>query len=289
MEGIGKSTFASRFPDPLFIDVEGGTAQMDVRRVEKPQTWDELIAIVNEVAATPDICKTLVIDTADWAEQLCVAHICKKHKQNSLEAFPYGRGYTILSEEFARFLSACDKVINAGINVAIVAHAKIRKFEQPDEMGAYDRWELKLTRQVAPLVKEWSDLLLFANYQTVVVTSETNIKKPSGGKRVMYANHHTTLDAKNRFGLPDVMGLDFANIAHLFSKSSPAEPNPIDRLRALMAEAGITETQLRNLVAERGYYARDVPVNTYSDSFLVTCIKNFAKIVHIIKEENNNV
>ena len=34
-EGIGKSTFASRFPDPLFIDTEGGTAQLDVRRIEK--------------------------------------------------------------------------------------------------------------------------------------------------------------------------------------------------------------------------------------------------------------
>lgn len=65
-EGIGKSTFASRFPDPLFIDTEGGTAQMDVRRVEKLQTWEELITIVNEVAATPDICKTLVIDRQSW-------------------------------------------------------------------------------------------------------------------------------------------------------------------------------------------------------------------------------
>lgn len=75
-EGIGKSTFASRFPDPLFIDTEGGTAQMDIRRIEKPQTWEELLADINEVAATPDICKTLVVDTADWAEQLCVAHVC---------------------------------------------------------------------------------------------------------------------------------------------------------------------------------------------------------------------
>ena len=33
-EGIGKSTFAADAPDPLFIDTEGSTVHMDVRRIE---------------------------------------------------------------------------------------------------------------------------------------------------------------------------------------------------------------------------------------------------------------
>lgn len=45
----------------------------------------------------------------------------------------------------------------------------MRKFEQPDEIGSYDRWEMKLTKNVAPLVKEWADMVLFANYKTFVV------------------------------------------------------------------------------------------------------------------------
>ena len=32
-EGIGKTTFAAAFPEPLFIDTEGGTSHMDVRRM----------------------------------------------------------------------------------------------------------------------------------------------------------------------------------------------------------------------------------------------------------------
>ena len=67
-EGIGKTTFSADAPDPLFIDTEGSTAHMDVRRIEKPESWDDLVATVKEVAQTPDICKTLVLDTADWAE-----------------------------------------------------------------------------------------------------------------------------------------------------------------------------------------------------------------------------
>ena len=206
-EGIGKSSLAACFPNPLFIDTEGGTAQMDVRRIDKPQSWEELLAIVQEVAATPDVCKSLILDTADWAEQLIVNFLCIKYKQNSIESFGYGKGYTYLAEEFTKLLNAFDRVITADIHVVITAHAKMRKFEQPDEMGAYDRWEMKLSKQVAPLLKEWCDLLLFCNYQTFVVTSENNTQKAQGGKRVMYTSHHPAWDAKNRVHLPEVLEL----------------------------------------------------------------------------------
>ena len=133
-EGIGKSTMASQFPDPLFIDTEGGTSHMDVNRIDRPASWPELLSIVQEVAKE-DVCKTLVIDTADWAEQLCTDYICQKYKQTSIESFGYGKGYTYLSEEFARLLSACDDVVASGKHVVITAHAKMRKFEQPDEQN----------------------------------------------------------------------------------------------------------------------------------------------------------
>ena len=125
--------------------------------------------MIREVAATPDVCKTLVIDTADWAEQMTIDYICAKYKQPGIESFGYGKGYTYLSEEFARLLAACDEVILSGKNVVITAHAKMRKQELPDEQGAFDRWELKLSKQTAPLLKEWPDALLFLNFKTLVV------------------------------------------------------------------------------------------------------------------------
>lgn len=290
-EGIGKTLLSAHAPNPLLMDIEDGSTQLDVHRISNIQSWEEAMAIIEEVAKTPGICETFVVDTVDRLEQLCIKYVCTKFKQNSLEAFPYGRGYNILGEEFTKFLTACDQVIAAGINVIIVAHAKMRKFEQPDEMGSYDRWELKLTRQVSPLIKEWSDLLLFANYQTVIVTSENNTRKPTGGKRVMYASHHPAWDAKNRFNLPDMMDLDFACIAHIFGKPAPApaEPKPIDQLRALMTEAGITDAQLQKVVASKGHYPADAAIDTYEEKFITGwCIKHFAAIKNMIKEDQNN-
>lgn len=112
------------------------------------------MVMVKEVAMTPDLCKTLVIDTADWAETLCTEFICRKFGQPGIESFGYGKGYSFLAEEFSKLLKFCNDVILSGKNVVITAHAKMRKQELPDEQGAFDRWELKLSKQTAPLLKE---------------------------------------------------------------------------------------------------------------------------------------
>lgn len=222
-EGIGKTTFASKFPDPLFIDTEGSTKKLNVKRLPKPTSWQMLIAEVQSVIQKR-FCKTLVIDTADWAERLCTEAICAKHGKSSVEEFGYGTGYTYVAEEWGRFLNLLQDVIDvANINVVLTAHAIIRKFEQPNEMGAYDRYELKLgkktTAQTAPLTKEWADMVLFANYKTfsVAVDDKGKKHKAQGGQRVMYTTHHPCWDAKNRDGLPEELPLDYSTIAHLFS------------------------------------------------------------------------
>lgn len=225
-EGIGKSTFASQFPDPIFIDAEGGTKQLDVRRLPRPTSWAMLLDEVAEVRKGNIPCTTLVLDTADWAEALCIQSICAKAKVDGLEGFGYGKGYVYAKEAFAKLLDELEEVVAGGRNVVVLAHAMIAKFEQPDAVGNYDRWQMKTTKQVAPLLREWCDMLLFANYKTVVEKSGSspNAKnKASGGRRVLYTTHHPCWDAKNRFGLSDELPLDYQAIAAIIpGKSAPA-------------------------------------------------------------------
>ena len=288
-EGIGKSTLAAMFPNPLFIDTEGGTAHMDVRRIDKPGTWTELMDVLNEVAITPDVCGSLIIDTADWAEQLAVSYVCAKYKKAGIEDFGYGKGHTYLAKEFAPFFRALDRIVGAGIHVVVTAHAKMRKFEQPDEMGAYDRWEMKLSKQVAPLFKEWCDMLLFLNYQTYVVTTENKSTKAQGGKRVMYTSHHPCWDAKNRHGLEEVLDLDYEQIAHIFEKgdSKPKE-RALVKLRQLMEQEEITDEELRRVVAAKSRYEEGTPLEEYPDSFITGWVmKYWTQITDVIKASRN--
>lgn len=320
VEGIGKTSLSAQTPEPLFIDTEGGTAHLDVRRLQKPETWEELIALIKEVAATPDVCRTLVLDTADWAEAMAIDHICQKFRQPGLESFGYGKGYTFLSEEFSRLLAACDEVIASGKHVVITAHAKQRRVELPDETGGFDVWGLKLSKQCAPLLKEWPDALLFLNYKTIVVATDSNTHKAQGGKRVIYTNHRPVFDAKNRHGLPDEMELCYDSIAPIFGDAAPtpqakaptpAQPKaaaapakpaatqqplpPVtpDTLKIItewMDKAGIAAGEIQTLVAQKGHFPPETPIDQYPEKFVRGWLmRNWDQVVTTIMKDPNHV
>ena len=297
-EGIGKSTFASKFPDPVFIDTEGSTKHMDVARLPKPSSWTMLLEEIRHIRDSAP-CATIVIDTADWAEQLCVESICAAHNKKGIEDFGYGNGYVYVKEEFGRFLNLLNEVTDKGVNVVLTAHAQLRKFEQPDELGAYDRYELKLGKktssQTSPLMKEWADAVLFANYKTFSVAADDKGKKfkAQGGARVMYTAHHPCWDAKNRWGLKEEVPFDYGEIAAFIPSKTPekpeekpiqeqpemtdipaAEPEPAKAsglpkaLTDLMEQNFVTEDEIRSVVAQKGYYPFDMAVEDYDKAFI---------------------
>lgn len=282
-EGIGKSTLASQFPDVVFVDFEHGTDSMDVARFDTPEDFDGVLTLLN-IISQEDVCKTVVLDTADKLEQLISRHVCLKYGISSIEDAGYGKGYTYLAEAWIELMKVCDNVIDSGKNIVFVAHAQMRKFEQPDEMGAYDRWELKLSKKTSPLLKEWSDMLLFCSYKTNVVTDEkTKSKKAIGGKRIMYATHNPCWDAKNRFGFADSMEMSFDEIAGAFK--APADiADTIAELRKIFQGAEIKEGDVMAYLKAKGQTdgssLEEVPLVT-----LQFVKANAEKIITKIKEE----
>ena len=250
-EGVGKSTLASHFPEPLFIDIEDGTKELDVARIDKPENWRMLLDELDYIALNPDLCKTVIIDTADRAEQLLTAALLQEGGVDSIEKYGggYGKGYTALAERFTKdLLFKLDTLIANGINCVLLAHAIMRKFEAPDE-PPYDRWELKVSKKVAPLLKEWSDLLLFCNYKAMIVEENGKNKAKGSGKRVMYANHKPTYDAKNRYGLPDEMELSYAPLKPVFDRTLEKKPENTE-LRVDTPTDGIVEGDLAETLAD---------------------------------------
>lgn len=325
-EGIGKSSFAAKFPEPLFIDTEGSTARMDVRRLPAPTSFAMIEEEIRYVISNPNVCKTLVLDTADWAEKLCRVAVCAKNSKSGLEDFGYGKGYSYLFEDFGRMLNLLDSVAERDVHIVITAHAAMRKFEQPDESGAYDRWELKLSNaqkcSIANMVKEWADMVLFANYETFVIKKKDEKNKVAGGNRVMYTTHHPCWDAKNRFGLPEKLPFDFSHISHLFHTSATqttvppvVTPQPPEQkeeetptmagsflpettqrsrsdsdgfppaLRQLMDTSSVSEAQIQKVVAMKGYYPEATPIKNYDPDFVTgVLVGAWPQVYKMIKE-----
>jgi hypothetical protein len=195
-EGVGKTSLTAGFPAPVFLDTEGGSAHLDVARFPRPRAWAELLAATNHLVAADHGFQTLVIDSIDWAEKLLIEEVCRKANKESLEDFGYGKGNVYLAEEFARFLVLLEKLRDRGIHVVLVGHSMIRKFEAPDAVGAYDRFELKLSKQVAALVKEWVDALLFVNFVTKVTEKDGKQRAVGGRERVIHTTHTAAWDAR---------------------------------------------------------------------------------------------
>ena len=237
-EGIGKSTLAAQMPSPAFIDVEGGTNQLPVARLPRPTSWEMLLDEVRAVRDGDVPCSTLVVDTADAAERLCMAHACAKAGWKNIEEPGYGKGYVVVRDEMGRLLDALTEVVEGGRNVVLLCHSILSKFERPDESGAYDRWSLKLVdskrTSVAALCKEWADMVLFCDYKIYVTTDKSGKNgKAAGGARVIRTTHHPCWDAKNRFGLPDELPMPFGEMPRELAEvipdmavAVPPQPHP---------------------------------------------------------------
>ena len=278
VEGIGKSTFASQFPNPLFIDTEDSTLHMNVQRFDKPTSWTMLLQQVEFVERNKP-CQTLVIDTIDWAEEICKRHLMAQGKWTD-SSNDYGAKYIALSKEFGNLLNKLSDVIDQGIHVVVTAHAWLRKKEEPDEMGAFDRYELKLEKKTAPLVKEWADMVLFANYKTIVITdSKTNSKKATGGQRMMFTTHRPAWDAKNRMGLADELPFDYGQIAQIINEATMA----ISPVQTQTEQPLATETQVNTQPVIEPDFGREAIVEV--SPHIPKSIADLMQLDHVTTEE----
>lgn len=325
-EGIGKTTLASQMPNPLFVDVEDGSGHLYVRRLPTPPTWDVLIDECRSVCEQPEDVSTIVIDSVDAAERLCQAEVCRRAKKNSIEAWGYGKGYVIAAEEFEKLLEVLDRCIAAGVNVMLIAHSQMRKFERPDEAGAYDRFEVKLNKHVASMTKEWSDAVLFLDYETFVSVDDNGKGHAEGGKRVIRTSHSVSWDAKNRWGLPDKLRLDAEGIAKVMeqlpvrdaSAPVPSHPNPElvrdmaekakqakaddkpaprkaksapDRLKPLFDAcqgSDVNPFEVKSVLVARGKRKESQAITDWEAPFVQWVVKNWARVCELVEQDRES-
>jgi hypothetical protein len=226
VEGIGKSTFAANAPKPIFLGTEDGTSELDVARFPEPGTWTEGLDAIQELTTTDHDYKTLAIDTLDWLEPLCWKAVCIKGGWSSIEDAGYGKGYVAALDEWRIMLARLDRLRQVKkMHVVLLAHSWIKPFKNP-EGDDFDRYELKLHAKTGGLLKEWCDVVMFANYETFTKkkSEKDRAKGVDAGARVMHSQRRAAWDAKNRYDLPETMPLDWELFAESVAAHKPGEP-----------------------------------------------------------------
>lgn len=222
VEGIGKTTLASQFPGALVLDTEEGSKHIDCARASCPD-WQTLEGAMHDLARDPQGFQSVVIDSADWMERSMAEHLVRSNGKKSIEDFGFGKGYVMLQERVAKFLLLCDTLVAKGMHVVFVAHTKVQRTSPPDQTDGYDRYELKLSKQVGPLLKEWADAIIFCNYRTKLVEGSDGRMKAIGGKeRVMLTERAAAWDAKNRYGLAEELPMTIDALRPIWEGTAPA-------------------------------------------------------------------
>ena len=210
VDGLGKSTFGSEAPKPIFMGTEEGTAELDVERLPTPKSWADIQTATREILTDQHSYESLVVDTLDWAEPLLHQWVCELDGSTTIEraADGFGKGYGIAATELMKWLFKLNEIRNKRkMNVILLAHCEAIKFSDPHAQTEYDRYQLKLHKKASPLVREYVDAVLFGNF--VTMTRAVDAKKTEGksrayadGARVLYTEKRPGFDAKNRYGLP---------------------------------------------------------------------------------------
>ena len=268
VEGVGKSTFGSEAPRPIFIGAEDGTAHLDVERFPMPQTWTEVLDAIRVLTVETHEYRSLVLDTLDWAEPLLWAHICARDGEMNIESYGYGKGYQAALDEWRIFLAALERMREAnGMHVVLLAHSWIKPFKNPQGPD-FDRYEMKLNAKAGGLLKEWADVVLFANHEIAAAMDEKTkrFKGVSTDARLVYTTRTHAYDAKNRYDLPARMPLDWETFFAAVQAHKPADPAQLVEAVKANAEKLDAESKAKVLAAlERanGDAAKLAQLNTW--------------------------
>jgi len=188
--GIGKSSKAARTPKPVFLDIEHGTRELDVPRVEGLESFADLRAVLQSNVL--DGYQTVVLDSATKAEELAVAHTLatvpheKGHKVTSIEGYSFGRGLQHVYDTFLLLLQDLDRQVRAGRNVVLIAHDCTADVPNPAGEN-FLRYEPHLQApksgkaSIRNRVVQWADHVLFMAYDVV---AEEGKGKGSGTRTI---------------------------------------------------------------------------------------------------------
>lgn len=221
--GIGKSTLASQFPNPLFILCEDNELP-GIQAFPVAQSFNEVWKTVKGLLAEDELpFKTIVIDSISKLDQLIVEYILDNEpagkngqKPSTLNAAcgGYGSGVLKAAQLHSAFKGLMDKFKERGICVVYVGHVGVIKHKAPDQED-YDQYSITMNHDKSRSVYiDDVDAVMFCKLKSFVTETESgrNIVR-STNDRIIVTGVSDGHVSKNRFNMPNEISMSFKSIA----------------------------------------------------------------------------
>lgn len=220
MEGIGKSTFAANFPNPIFVQTEDGLGQIDCAKFPLAATADDAYRQLDALAKEPNDFQTVVVDSLDWLERLIWDAVCRENKVDSIEQIGYGKGYVIALTAWRRFLDALTALRAQKKIVLLLAHAVAEDYADPEITGGLKRFTPRLHKTARSLIAEYADLILLATRKYGAANGD------AGNPRIVRTEATPYQVAKSRYAIPAELPLDAVAVLNAIQNT---QTPPADR------------------------------------------------------------
>jgi hypothetical protein len=213
--GIGKSSLASLFPRPIFLNLEDGLGDLDVESTNVITSVTELVGCLVHLSNSEY--QTIVVDTIDWLEKLIFSEVAENAGKKTIDDIGFGKGYQAVELRWKELFGGFTYLWHQNKHIVFTCHEAIEKFTNP-EGDSYNYWRPSLHLKGSGCVTEWCDEVLFLRYRTHTVQKDEGFGAKraiaiGGRERFIAANKSATCEAKNRLGMPDELPFSFEAIA----------------------------------------------------------------------------
>jgi hypothetical protein len=225
--GVGKSTWAAHIKGAVFLDVEGGTGNLAVSRIDRDrlESYADVTTALNAVLSQDHAFGAVVIDTADFLEKVLQKQVAEEHGVNDFGKIGYGKGPVSLVNVWRSITQTLDEIREKrNMAVILLAHETLKKIKEPDTEG-YDKFTLAMEAKSVEWLESWCDVIIFAKEEVYTQKDKNQRVRASAGDRMMFTRdcpHHL---AKNRYGMPDSLPFTWAAFSEAFAAAT-AEPKP---------------------------------------------------------------
>jgi hypothetical protein len=227
--GIGKTTLASEWPSPIFLQVEDGTpSDVELASFGRLTTYDEVIESIGVLYQETHKGKTVVLDSLDKLEPLVWAKTCTENQWQNIETPGYGKGYVMADPYWRDLLEGMNALRrDKGMSLVYIAHSSIETVNDP-LTASYSRYDIRLHKRAIAIMQDEVDAIFFINQDVTLLQNDpkakagtgTRVRATGGGNRFIHATPRPAYVSKNRYNMPDKMqyekGKGFSVLAPFF-------------------------------------------------------------------------
>lgn len=198
----GKTTIASHFPNSLLLATERGYNAIAGIRALPINRWSDIKQVLKQLKSDEahEVYKTIILDTADIAYDLCEKYICDLNGVSKIGDVPYGGGYTQTKREFDEVLRG---ITQLGYGLVMISHSQDKTFTDEDG-NEYNKIVSTLGNQPRLVVERMSDVI---GYARPVEDEEGHVKT------ILFMRGTPRFDAGSRFKFtPDYIEFTYDNL-----------------------------------------------------------------------------